>query len=111
MKGLKEKLVSLTSADLSIEQLKIDTIIDSMESRLLSKLVGEPKEVPRELEFVLLEVCVKRYNQIGDEGYSARSQEGESITLSSIFDEFEADIASWNKKNGESSNVGVWSMR
>ena len=111
MAELTEKLVALTNADLSIEKLKIETIIESMTARLLSKLVKGVDEVPEELEYVLLEVCVKRYNQLGDEGYSARSQEGESITLSSIFDEFEADISLWNKKNSEPSTVGNWSMR
>ncbi|MDG4966263.1 phage head-tail connector protein [Lactococcus lactis] len=110
MADVKKQLVTLTNANLTIEDLKIDTIIDSMTARLLSKLVKDLKEVPKELEFILLEVCVKRYNQIGDEGYSSRSQEGESLTLSSIFDEFEEDIAAWNEKNSEPSQVGKWSM-
>lgn len=111
MADIKTQLVALTEADLELEKEKVDTIVSTMTQRLLNKLVKDVKDVPSELSYILLEVCVKRYNQLGDEGYSSRSQEGESLTLSSIFDEFEEDIANWNEENTEAKKNGVWSMQ
>ncbi|MFK4900109.1 phage head-tail connector protein [Lactococcus petauri] len=111
MGDIKTQLVALTEADLELEEEKIDTIISTMTQRLVGKLIKGQTSVPSELSYILLEVCVKRYNQLGDEGYSSRSQEGESLTLSSIFDEFEEDIANWNEENSEAKRNGVWSMQ
>lgn len=57
--------------------------------------------LPAELGYIVLEVAVKRYNRIANEGMSSYSQEGESITFSTNdFDEFASDIADWKNDNG-----------
>lgn len=57
--------------------------------------------LPAELDYIVLEVAVKRYNRIANEGMSSYSQEGESITFSTNdFDEFADDIADWKNDNG-----------
>ncbi|WP_242509602.1 phage head-tail connector protein [Ligilactobacillus salivarius] len=47
------------------------------------------KEFPQELDYIVLEVCVRRYNRLKNEGMASYSQEGESITFKSDdFDDF-----------------------
>jgi len=65
----------------------LDLIAKNTESALCFKL-GE-KKVPDELSYIALEVAVKRYNRIANEGMKQYSQEGQSITFSTkAFDEF-----------------------
>ena len=58
------------------------------------------KEFPAELDYIVLEVCVRRYNRLNNEGMASYSQEGESITSKSDdFDDFLSDIEDWKKLN------------
>ena len=87
---------------LQIKDNKRDDILNliskNTESALCFKL-GE-KKVPDELSYIALEVAVKRYNRIANEGMSQYSQEGESITFNSNdFDEFVDDIDQWKNNN------------
>jgi len=93
---------SVTLANLkTMLQLKTDKqddllslIIKNTEQALRFKLgLDNEGDLPSELEFISLEVCVRRYNRISNEGMASYSQEGQSITFnSSDFDDFEADI-------------------
>lgn len=54
---------------------------------------------PEELEYIIIEVSVIRYNKIGSEGFTAHDVEGESIDLSEsdfagYTDEIEAYLTS-----------------
>lgn len=101
---------SVTLANLkTMLQLKTDKqddllslIIDNTEQALRFKLgLGQDVSFPSELGFISLEVCVRRYNRISNEGMASYSQEGQSITFnSSDFDDFEADINAWREQNG-----------
>ena len=78
----------------------LNLIAKNTESALCFKL-GEIR-VPDELSYIALEVAVKRYNRIANEGMSQYSQEGESITFNSNdFDEFTDDIDIWKDNNGK----------
>lgn len=66
--------------------------------RLLLILGSDIYEVPPELEYVVLDVSLKRFNRIGQEGMQSYSQEGLSMTFSeSDFDEYADEIESWRK--------------
>lgn len=78
-------------------------IIDSAELQLKVKLglFDNFAEVPYELSYISLQVEVKRFNRLKNEGMTSFTQEGESITFSTNdFDEFADDIADWKKQNG-----------
>lgn len=60
---------------------RLNLIIDSCEKRILSRLPQSVTAVPDELAWITLELAVKRYNRIGNEGMDAYSQEGESLTF------------------------------
>lgn len=69
-------------------------IMRSTQSRL-KLLLGGVTEIPPELEYIVTEVCVIRFNRIGSEGMSSHSVEGESMSYSDndfvgFMDEIEA---------------------
>lgn len=84
---------------------RLDVIYQATKKRLFRRLkskVSEIKEVPEELEYVVEEVTIKRFNQIGNEGMETYSQEGESIKYKSdLFSEYSVDIADWIAENTE----------
>lgn len=91
---------------LQIADDKRDSILElikkNTEQALRFKLgLKATDNLPAELDYIVLEVAVKRYNRIANEGMASYSQEGESITFSANdFDEFASDIADWKNDNG-----------
>lgn len=78
-------------------------IIENTEQALRFKLsLTKDESLPDELGFIALEVCVRRYNRLANEGMASYSQEGQSITFnSSDFDDFIDDINAWREQNGK----------
>lgn len=81
----------------------LNLIIKNTKQALSFKLsLSEDESIPEDLAFIALEVCVRRYNRISNEGMASYSQEGQSITFnSSDFDDFMDDINAWREQNGK----------
>lgn len=81
----------------------LNLIIENTEQALRFKLsLTADEKLPDELGFIALEVCVRRYNRLANEGMASYSQEGQSITFnSSDFDDFIDDINAWREQNGK----------
>lgn len=76
---------------------KLDAVIKLTQSRLSMRL--GVKEVPSELEYIVVDVAIIRFNRIGSEGVSSHSVEGESMSFSdNDFAGYEEDIKSWLNK-------------
>lgn len=89
MNNTFNRVLSLIGVSADHELLRI--IIDMVESQLLLRLNME--EVPYELQYIVVNVAVARYNQIGDEGKSSMTVEGESAAwLTDLFAPYEKDI-------------------
>ena len=85
----------------------LDLIIKNTvaQTRFKLGLVSEEK-FPSELNYIPLEVCVRRYNRLKNEGMSQYRQEGESITFDNTdFDDFLDDIAAWRRQR-EGKSLG-----
>jgi hypothetical protein len=80
----------------------LNLIIGNTEQALRFKLeLNTDEELPPELSYIELEVCVRRFNRLKNEGMTSYSQEGESITFnSSDFDDFMDDINLWKRRHG-----------
>ena len=85
----------------------LNLIVKNTTQALRFKLGLKASEnVPEQLDYIALEVAVKRYNRLANEGMSSYSQEGESITFSANdFDEFMNDIDAWKDENGMKDNM------
>lgn len=105
----------VTLADLkTMMEIKTDTqddvlnlIITNTTKALRFKLDLKPTEdFPEELSYIALEVCIRRYNRLNNEGMASYSQEGESITFDNDdFAPFADDIAAWRKDNGKDTKT------
>lgn len=80
----------LTSQSSSLEDKK--SAILSLTEERLKRLIKEDN-IPQKLEYIVVEVAIKRYNRLSNEGMKSYSQEGLSITFDdNDFAEFMDDI-------------------
>lgn len=81
----------------------LSLIITNTDQALRFKLeLSSDEKLPPELSYIELEVCVRRFNRLKNEGMSSYTQEGESITFNaSDFDDFMDDINLWKQRHGK----------
>ena len=61
----------------------ITEIVNITESKILNYI--NASEMPKELEFVLIELSVQRFNRIGSEGIASESIDGKSVSYDDDF--------------------------
>lgn len=89
---------------LTTEDDKLDAIVRLTESRL--KALLSVKIIPDELEYIITEVSIKRFNRIGSEGVQTHSVEGESMSFNDDdFSSFSSEIQAW-RDDQASQNKG-----
>lgn len=77
-------------------------VIERLTTERLKSILGGVEYIPQELDYIVTEVCVKRFNRIGNEGYSSYSQEGSSISFpDSDFAEYQLVIDEFKRKTDE----------
>lgn len=83
----------------------LETIIGITSQRLQLRL--GVSAVPNDLEYIVVEVSIVRFNRIGSERLSSHNVEGESMTWNSEddFKPYLAEINAWSLNN-KSENVG-----
>ena len=82
----------------------LDVIIRLTTNRL--KTLLDVEEVPTELEYIVTEVSIVRYNKIGCEGVTSHSVEGETMSFSdNDFKGYLNDIEAWKNKKNEVKGV------
>ena len=82
----------------------LDVIIRLTTNRL--KTLLDVEEVPTELEYIVTEVSIVRYNKIGSEGVTSHSVEGETMSFSdNDFKGYLNDIEVWKNKKNEVKGV------
>ena len=97
---MKSKIKTLLGLKDNNQDDLLDVIIENTEQALCFKLSAD--EVPKELNYVLVEVAIKRFNRLKNEGMTSYSQEGESITFnSSDFNDFNIDIQQCRADNNK----------
>lgn len=81
---------------------KLSLILSGATSRLKILLGGT--EPPQEMEHIILDVAIARFNRIGSEGLTGHTVEGESLSFTeNDFDQFSDEIQAWLSSNSESS--------
>lgn len=97
MESVIKELLGINEADTSKDPV-ISQIVTLVSGRLNTRL--GTKDVPEELQYIVIEVSIARFNRIGNEGMSSYSQTEENISFFGMFAEFEEDIAAWKDKQG-----------
>ena len=103
---LKRRLGLASREDGELDK-KLEWILDTTRARLKVLLGGiEPEN---DLDYIITEVAIVRYNRIGSEGFQSHTVEGESVGfLSSDFDAYMDDIQAYkDQKNLDISKGGI----
>lgn len=72
-----ERLIFIDTEATSKQKELLDIIVNLTEK----KLQGKINPIPQELEYIIVEVSIKRYNRIGSEGMKSEAVEGHSIAF------------------------------
>ena len=59
-------------------------------------------ELPNELEFVLIELAIQRYNRIGSEGVASESVDGRTTSYEDDFENYKQYLDDYMSKNNTS---------
>ena len=103
---LNQVLILLGISDPTEEVTSLLNTIIGITSQRLQLRLGV-SAVPNDLEYIVVEVSIVRFNRIGSERLSSHNVEGESMTWNSEYDfkPYLAEINAWSLDN-RSDNVG-----
>lgn len=89
-------MLAIDADDMS-QDVRLNQILSIESSRLKNKLHKKASEqIPDELNYILIEVSIRRFNLLKNEGMTTYSQEGESFGLKNDeFEDFLDDIENW----------------
>ena len=81
-----------------------DELIYEITELTKSKILNYINEVelPLELEFVLVELTIQRYNRIGSEGIASESVDGKSVSYEDIFENYKPYLDDYISRKGKS---------
>ena len=90
------KLLGKKSEDVDeTMEAQLGSIISQTENRL-KNLLGGAEAVPEALEYITIDVAVRRFNRIGSEGLSSHGVEGETMSWpEDDFAPYDDDIQTW----------------
>lgn len=100
-----ERLIFIDTEATSKQKELLDIIVNLTEK----KLQGKISPIPQELEYIIVEVSIKRYNRIGSEGMRSESVEGHSIIFNSNdFAEYEDAINDYLDEQAETDRKVIY---
>ena len=81
-----------------------DELIYEITELTKSKILNYINEVelPLELEFVLVELTIQRYNRIGSEGIASESVDGKSVSYEDVFKSYKPYLDDYISRSGKS---------
>ena len=74
-------------------------IVEITKEKILNYI--NEKELPSELEFILIELSIERYNRIGSEGIASESVDGKNISYDDNFENYKTYLDDYIFKNGK----------
>ena len=75
----------------------IDEIIELTKSKILNYI--NELEIPKELEFILIELAIQRFNRIGSEGIASENIDGKSVSYEDDFEAYKPHLNFYMLKN------------
>lgn len=88
---MKDRVKTLLGIEDGEQDAVLDIIIENIENHLLHKLKKSDdsiEEIPNDLNYIIVEIAVKRFNRLGSEGYQSESVEGHSVTFAEMDEYF-----------------------
>lgn len=92
--SILEDVKTLLGAEAAEEQIEVSiSLATSSVLNRMNRYGSDKTEVPEDLNFIVIELAVARYNRIGSEGMSSESIEGLSTSyISNLLDQYDSDI-------------------
>ena len=87
-------LLSVTDNDELIYE-----IVEITKEKILNYI--NEKELPIELEFILIELVVERYNRIGSEGIASESVDGKNVSYEDSFESYKTYLDDYIFRNNK----------
>ena len=78
----------------------VSEIIELTREKILNYI--NKTELPKELEFVLIELSIQRYNRIGSEGIASESVDGKSVSYEDDFETYKHYLDEYMTRNNTS---------
>ena len=78
----------------------VSEIIELTKEKILNYI--NKTELPKELEFVLIELSIQRYNRIGSEGIASESVDGKSVSYEDDFETYKHYLDEYMTRNNTS---------
>ena len=91
MEEIKERIKTVLDIKDTLQDDVLDIFIDNVTKHLFSKLRKvnkEIEEVPGELDYIIEEIVIRRYNRIGTEGMKSESVEGHRVDFYELEKDF-----------------------
>ena len=74
-------------------------IVEITKEKILNYI--NEKELPKELEFILIELAVERYNRIGSEGIASESVDGKNVSYEDNFGNYKTYLDDYIFRNNK----------
>ena len=74
-------------------------IVEITKEKILNYI--NEKELPVELEFILIELAVERYNRIGSEGIASESVDGKNVSYDDNFENYKTHLNDYIFRNNK----------
>lgn len=81
-----------------VDEVQVEMIIAIVGKQLYGRivqLVPETIGIPEELEYIVVELAIARFNRIGSEGMRTETVEGHSATYTRSLADYEQDLLAW----------------
>ncbi len=80
-----DRIKTLLGIEDDLQDNVLDILISNVTSHLNALL---KKDIPNELEYIIEEITIRRFNRIGSEGFKSELVEGHRIDFYDLKDEF-----------------------
>ena len=74
-------------------------IVEITKAKILNYI--NEKELPKELEFILIELAVERFNKIGSEGIASESIDGKNVSYDDSFENYKVYLDDYIFRNNK----------
>ena len=74
-------------------------IVEITKAKILNYI--NEKELPKELEFILIELAVERFNKIGSEGIASESIDGKNVSYDDSFENYKLYLDDYIFRNNK----------
>ena len=74
-------------------------IVEITKEKILNYI--NEKELPKELEFILIELAIERFNKIGSEGIASESIDGKNVSYDDSFENYKIYLDDYIFRNNK----------